>query len=133
MTEPRRVLVCGSTSFPLTPELGAQIVDEMRALGDVIFLTRTAKAGFDRFVAGVASALGRPCIQFIGSGRDNFERDVQMVEAADEVLLFFDPAQLDIAADTGTQHVAEVALTKRKPVRAWSAHDSQLIFAGAHP
>lgn len=134
MPEKKRVLVCGSRTFPIDAQLGASVVDVMRDCGDVVFLTRTAKTGFDKFVAGVASLLGQPCVLYKGfGGASNFERDQTMVDDATEVLLFFSPDSLDIAADTGTQHVAEVALNKHKPIRAWSAHESKLIYAGEMP
>lgn len=125
----KKVCVVGSTTFPLTAPVGAQIVDVLRAYGpEAVFLTRNAETGFDRFVATVALALGNRCFAFeAGGGGDVFRRDGEMVMAADELIAFVDPDQLH-ASKYGTAGVIERALVAGKPTRVATVAREALVW-----
>jgi hypothetical protein len=127
----RKVAVVGSSSFPLTPEIGAEVVDLLREYPqDTVFLTR-GSPGFDQFVMGVCPVLGYRCFAYPSQGgADNWKRDVELARDADEGLVFFDPDSLS-DYNTGTAHVVEKMLDQKKPVRAWSEANRRLVFAGA--
>lgn len=129
----RKVVVVGSTSFPIDSSIGTQVVEELQALGaDLAILTRGSE-GFDQFIGHVCIILGVPCFTYRSAGgADNFLRDVELVRDADEVIAFFDPATLD-RTDTGTGHIVEVALTQQKPVRAYTSVDGSLVWVGETP
>jgi hypothetical protein len=122
----RKVGICGSGTFPLTTPVGAQVVDCLREFGeDTLFLTR-GSGPFELFVSTVALALGRRCFAYKGSGRDNWERDAELVADADEVIAFLDPALLE--ARTGTAHVIECALAAGKPCRVATVAAGELVW-----
>lgn len=123
----RKVAVIGSTSFPLTTAIGAQVVDAIRGYEDAALLTR-GSGPFEAFVANVAIAIGLRCFAFKGSGIDNWKRDRELATAADEVLAFLDPDQLE-NEKSGTAHVLELALAAGKPVRAATVVDGTLVWA----
>ena len=127
----RRVAIVGSTTFPLTPEIGAEVVDIMRGYPDgTVFLTR-GSSGFDTFISRASDIIGRTCVLYPSPGGSrNWDRDVALVKDADEVLLFFDPASLH-DPNTGTAHVGEKALDQRKKVMAYSVANERLIYAGS--
>lgn len=128
----RRVAVVGSRSFPITPEVGAEIVDLLRAYPEgTVFLTR-GSPGFDTFLMAVCPIIGYTALAYPSKGgADNFLRDVQLVKDADEVLVFFDPDSLD-NQNTGTAHIAEKALDQKKPTRAYSVAGRSLVYAGSN-
>ena len=128
----RDVCVVGSSTFPLDVEVGAAIVDLMKEYGDGVTFHTRGKPAFDRFIVSAAEALGRPCILYPSrGGGDNWERDIRLVDAVDEVVAFFSPDHLDADEGTGTMHVVERALDKHKKVRAYSVWESKLVYAGA--
>jgi hypothetical protein len=53
-----------------------------------------------------------------------------MVKAADEVYAFVAREDLDRGEMTGTLHIAEKALDKRKPVKLYTEVNGNLIWAG---
>ena len=112
----KRVLVCGSSTFPLTPEIGAEVVDVLRAFPQgTVFLTR-GSAGFDTFIAAVGPIIGVTVLLYPSpGGSSNWDRDVAMVKDADEVLAFFDPDRLH-DENSGTAHVVAKALDQKKKV-----------------
>lgn len=126
----KKIAVIGSSTFPLSTPIGAQVVEVLREYGsDTLILTRNAETGFDHFVAAVAIALGQRCMSFKGAGRsDNFVRDAELVEACDEMVAFIDPAALD-APHRGTAMVIERALTAGKKVRAATPVEGNLVWA----
>jgi hypothetical protein len=125
----RKVGICGSGTFPLTTPVAAQVVDCLREFGeDTLFLTR-GSGPFELFVSTVALALGRRCFAYKGSGRDNWERDAELVADADEVIAFLDPALLE--ARTGTAHVIECALAAGKPCRVATVAAGELVWEAA--
>lgn len=123
----RKVGVIGSTTFPLSPGVGAQVVDVLRGLDGAVILTR-GSGPFETFLSHAALVLGLRCFAFKGSGRDNWQRDVELIEACDELLAFFAPDTLDDPT-TGTAHVVEVALAAGRPVRAASVVNGNLVWA----
>jgi hypothetical protein len=126
----RKVVMVGSTTFPIDAALGAQIVDIMREYPpDTAFLTRGSQ-GFDQFIMRVAPLIERRCFGYPSKGgADNWTRDIELVKDGDEVLAFLDPDTLD-DPNTGTAHVVESALTQKKPVRAYSVVDGALVWVG---
>ena len=127
----RRVVVVGSRSFPLTPEVGSEVVDILRAYPpDTVFLTR-GSAGFDTFLMAVADIIEVAVIAHPAKGGGtNFDRDVALVKDADEVLVFIDPNSLH-NQNTGTAHIAEKALDQKKPTKAWTVAANHLVYAGS--
>lgn len=125
------VCVVGSRSFPITVEIGAEVVDLLRAYPDgTRFVTRGSE-GFDRFVLRVAEVIGLHVDVYPSAGGStNFDRDVAIVRDADEVLVFLDPRTLH-RTDTGTSHVLEKALDQRKKVAAYTVGGDHLVFAGS--
>ena len=125
-----KVCIVGSTVFPLSPELGAEVIDVMREYPDgTMFLTR-GSVGFDTFVVTVCEILDLPlrCYPSEG-GSKNWDRDVKIVKDADEVVVFLDPATLD-DQNTGTAHILAKALDQRKRTRAFTESSGHLVFAG---
>jgi hypothetical protein len=127
----RRVAVCGSRSFPLTTEVAAQVVELLRSYpAGTVFLTR-GSAGFDEFVLAVCGLLELPCEALPSAGGSaNWDRDVAMVRAADEVVVFLDPDTLT-DENTGTAHVLAKALDQRKKAMAYSASGDRLVYVGS--
>jgi hypothetical protein len=129
--KPKRIVVVGSRSFPITPEVGAEIVDVLRSYpADTVFLTR-GSAGFDTFLMAVGDILDL-AVQACPAkgGSTNFDRDVAMVRESDEVLVFIDPDSLH-NQNTGTAHIAEKALDQKKPTKAWTVAANHLVYAGS--
>lgn len=126
----RIVVVVGSSTFPITPELGAEVVDMLRTypIDSTVFVTR-GSVGFDQFICGVGPIIGYPVLVAPSEG-NNWQRDVDMVKEADEVLAFFDPETIGDER-TGTAHVVTKALDQKKPVRAYTAADRHLVYAGS--
>lgn len=127
-----KVCIVGSTVFPLSPELGGEVVDLMREYPEgTVFLTR-GSAGFDTFVMTVCEMLDWPCRRYPSEGGSkNWDRDVKIVKDADEVLVFLDPATLD-DQNTGTAHILAKALDQKKKTRAFSEAHGHLVFAGSN-
>jgi hypothetical protein len=127
----RKVAIVGSRTFPLDPGIGKEIVEVMLEYGeDVMFLTR-GSPGLDTFVMHAAPIIERRCFAYPAKGGpDNFLRDMELVKDADEVVAFFDPATLS-DPNTGTAHVVEKALDKKKPVRAYTTVNGGLVYVGA--
>ena len=125
----KKIAMIGSTTFPLTPALGAEIVDEMRAyLPDVVFLTRGSE-GLDTFIGNAAIVLDAQCLALKGGGGGgNFIRDSQLAAACDELVAFLDPSALD-KSNTGTQRVIENALALNRPVRVATVANGGLVWA----
>lgn len=126
----RKVVIVGSTSFPIDASIGTQVVEEIKELGpDIAVLTRGSE-GFDQFIGHVCIILGLRCFTYQShGGGDNWLRDIELVKDSDEVLAFFDPEQLD-DPNSGTAHVVEVGLNKHKPVRAYTIVEGSLIWVG---
>lgn len=124
----RKVVVVGNHTFPIDASTGAQIVDVMRSFEEPVFLTR-GSPGVDRFVMHAAIVLGRPAFTYPATGgRDNLDRDRELVADGDCVIAFLDPETMD--ARTGTQNVIEAALSARKPTRAYTLVEGLLVWAG---
>jgi hypothetical protein len=126
----RKVVLVGSSTFPIDTALGAQVVDVMREFpDDTVFLTR-GSPGFDQFVMKVAPIIERRCFGYPSQGgADNWLRDIELVKDGDEVICFFSPDALH-DYDTGTAHILETALTQQKPVKAYTIADGALIWVG---
>ena len=133
MTRHKRkvVAVCGSRSFPLTPQVGAAVVDLLRAYPEgTLFLTRGSE-GFDQFVLRACDILGLPCEERRSAGGgDNFKRDAEMALECGELLAFLDPRTLD-REGTGTAHIVEKFLDKKRRVQAYSAAGDALVYVGS--
>lgn len=125
------IAVAGSRSFPLTPEVGAQVVDLLRAYPQgTLFLTRGSE-GFDQFVLAACDLLGLPVeVRASSGGRDNYLRDVEMVRDSTEVIVFLDPGSLHDER-TGTSHVLDKALDQRKRTQAYSCAGDTLVYVGS--
>ena len=132
MSKRRKVCVVGSRTFPLCPEVGAEIVDILRTYPqDTVFLTRGSE-GFDTFLMAVCPIIGYASVSYPSKGfGDNFRRDAQMAEEADEVIAFLDPASLT-NMNTGTAHLIEKALDQKKPTRAYFVANRHLVYAGSN-
>lgn len=133
MTRRKRLVVAvvGNSSFPLTPALGAAVVDLVREYPEgTRFLTR-GSVGFDEFVLRACEVLGLPCEpRPSAGGPDNFKRDAEMALECGELLAFLDPKTLH-REDTGTAHVITKFLDKRRRVRAYSASGDKLVYVGS--
>ena len=124
----RKVAIVGNRSFPLTPAIGAQIVDIIREMGDVTILTRGSE-GLDDFISRACGVLDIACVLYRLQGK-NWDRDVALVRDADEVVVFLDPSSLT-DENTGTSHVLAKALDQRKRTQAYSAHGDALVYVGS--
>jgi hypothetical protein len=126
----KKVVVVGSSTFPIEPGVGKEIVDLLREFPeDTVFLTRGSE-GFDRFLMGVAGLIERRCFAYPSQGgADNWLRDIELVKDGDEVICFFAPDALT-DYDTGTAHVLETALTQQKPAKAYSVVNGSLVWVG---
>lgn len=125
----------GSSKFPIDVAIGTQIVEEIRALGDVAILTR-GRGNLDEFVKNVSIVLGLRCLTYPSrGGSDNWQRDVELVKDADEVLAFITQKdmELDVEKDrlTGTLHIVEKGLDQKKKVRLFTEVDGRLVYAAA--
>lgn len=133
MSRRKRPVICvvGSRSFPLTPEVGAEVVDLLRAYPEgTRFLTRGSE-GFDQFVLGACGILGLPVeTRPSQGGADNFARDAQLALECDELVAFLDPATIH-REDTGTAHTVEKFLDKRRRTRAYSVAAGRLVYVGS--
>ena len=127
----RRVVVAGSSSFPLTPEVGGEVVEILRGYPEeTVFLTR-GSPGFDTFIVRATAIIQRPCVRYPSlGGSKNWDRDVQIVRDADEVLIFFDPDSLH-DLNTGTAHIAEKALDQKRKTTAYTIAANHLVYAGS--
>ena len=127
----RRVVVAGSSSFPLTPEVGGEVVEILRGYPEeTVFLTR-GSPGFDTFIVRATAIIQRPCVRYPSlGGSKNWDRDVAMVREADEVLVFFDPETLH-DENTGTAHIAAKGLDQKKKVMAYSVAGNRLVYVGS--
>jgi hypothetical protein len=127
----RKVVVVGSRSFPITPKIGAAVVELIQSYPpDTVILTR-GSSGFDTFVMRACEIIGYPVAVFPSTGGgDNFRRDADMVRESDEVLVFMDPHSL-VDMNTGTAHVVEKALDQKKPTKAYSVGNGGLVYVGS--
>ena len=127
----RKVAVVGSSSFPITPEVGAEVVDVLRTYPEgTVFLTR-GSAGFDTFLMAVCPIIGYTALAYPSpGGSKNWDRDVALVKDADEVLCFFDPATMH-DENSGTAHVATKALDQKKKTLAYTVANRHLVYAGS--
>jgi hypothetical protein len=129
----RRVAIVGSTSFPLDAALMAEVVDVLRGLGDNVALLTRGSDGFDEFITHVAPLLEMRCFTYPSAGGpDNWKRDGELAGDADEVIAFITRAELDRGDMTGTLHVTERALDKKKPTKLYTEVDGHLVYAGAN-
>ena len=125
------IAVVGSTSFPLSVPVGAAILDLLLAYPQgTLFLTR-GSPGFDTFLLDACPQLGlsveaRPS----EGGSRNWDRDVALVQDADEVVVFLDPGSLH-DENTGTSHVLDKALDQRKRTQAYSCAGDTLVYVGS--
>ena len=128
----RKVCVVGSTRFPMTAGIGAQVVDELRGLGDVAILTR-GTGEFETFLMHVCPLLELRCLTYPSTGGpDNWRRDVELVHDADEVLAYVSPRDLEKHDRmTGTLHIVDKALDQKKPVRMFTEVDGRIVYAAA--
>ena len=128
----KRVVVVGSRSFPISPEIGAEIVNILRGYPDgTVFLTR-GSPGFDTFLMAVCPIIGYTALAYPSKGgADNFLRDVQLAKDADEGLVFLDPDSLG-NINTGTAHVMEKLLDQKKKTKAYSVAGRTLVYAGSN-
>lgn len=124
----RKVAFVGSSVFPMTASIGAQIVDVLRALGpDVVLLTR-GNGDIDRFLTTVAPLLDIRCFMYPSEGgASNWLRDVELVRDADEVIAIISRADLEARRTGGTLHVVEKALDQRKPTRLYTEEGGMLV------
>lgn len=132
MPKRRKAVVVGSANFPLDQGVLAQVVDIMRGLGeDVTILTRGA-VGFDQFVMHASVVLGMRCLTFESAGgSDNWLRDARMVEAATEVHGFLSLEDFEkVGRMTGTLHVVEMGLNKKRQTTLYTVVEGSLIAAG---
>ena len=127
----RRIVMVGSSTFPISPEIGAEVVDLMRAYPEGTVILTRGTGVFDVFVATVGPAIGYPVLTYPSpGGSKNWDRDIAMVKDADEVLCFLDPNTLQ-DQNTGTAHVLAKGLDQKKPCRAYSVADRHLVYAGS--
>jgi len=127
----RKVAICGSTTFEMTPPIGAQIVDLIREMGDVVLLTR-GTGDVDRFIATIAPLLELRCFAYPSQGgADNWLRDVELARDADEVIGIISRVDLESHRMTGTLHLIEKALDQQKPARLYTEVDGSLVYAAA--
>ncbi len=126
-----KAVIVGSTTFPMTAPVLAEVIDIVRSLPEGTMLLTRGSKGFDTTIQTAAILLGIPCFGYpAGGGSDNFLRDIELVKDGDEVLAFFDPDSLH-DPNTGTGHVVEMALNAEKPVRAYTVVNDHLVYAGA--
>lgn len=121
----------GSSGFPINAALGAQIVDLIRAFPPRAVILTRGRGNVDEFVAHVALALGYQCLIYPSrGGADNWDRDVELVRDADEVIAILASASLR-DTNSGTAHLMEKCLDQRKPLRAFTEVGDTLVYAGA--
>ena len=130
---PHKVVIVGSTKFTVTTPIGAQIVDLIRHMGeDVVLLTR-GTGEIEHFIATVAPLLDLRCLSYPAQGGpDNWVRDVELVNDADEVIAIVAREDLENNhRESGTLHVVEKALDQGKPTRLFTEVDGTLVYAAA--
>jgi hypothetical protein len=124
----RKVVLVGSSTFPISVPVGADIVEVIREYPeDTLFLTRSA-GPFEQFISTVALALGYRCFAYPGHGSDNWERDAELAADCDELVAFIDPSRLD-DTHSGTGHLIEEVLALGKPVRVATSVGNAIVWA----
>lgn len=119
----------GNNAFPLDAAVGAQIVDLLRGFQDSTILTRQ-RPTFDVFIQHCAMILGIRCLTYDAEGGpSNVERDSTLVRDCTELHAFL--CLDDEQGRTGTGMLMEIALSAGKKVRAYTAVDGALVFAGS--
>lgn len=127
----RKLAIIGNGDFPITPEVGAEIVEIIRSYGENVILLTRGRGSVDQFIAGVAPIIGLRCFLYPSrGGADNWNRDVELASDADEILAFFHPDALPDYS-SGTAHLVEKALDKKRKVHAYSVTDRHLVYAGS--
>ena len=129
----RKVAIVGSSNFEVTTPIGAQIVDLIRHMGDIVILTR-GRGKVDEFIATVAPLLEIRCLTYPSQGgADNWVRDVELVKDADEVIGIVSRNDFEARKLGGTLHVVEQALNQDKPTRLYTEVEGSLVFAASIP
>lgn len=127
----RKIVIVGNSSFQLDAGIGAQVVDHIRDLGDIVILTRGAD-GFDRFIMTVAPLINVRCFAYPGKGgADNMTRNQEMVKDADEVHGFLNLDDFELGKESGTMHVIDAGLSAGVPTFAFTTVNGQLIHVGS--
>lgn len=128
--KPRKVAIVGNQSFPLTVEIGRQIVDLIRELGPNVVIFTRGSEGLDDFVYRACGIMEIECVLCPSAGgKFNWLRDAEMSRECDELLAFLDPKTLH-DENTGTSHLVSKFLDKRRRVRAFSASGDRLVYVG---
>lgn len=125
-------MIAGSHTLPL---VGVVLIRPLyRAGGAEVLLRRglhTSAGPLERQVERICrelTAVGLPCpvtwcVPELAGGRSSvFARDIEMVSAADLVLVFLDTASVEDVY-SGTYHVFEQALVQERPVYAWTVQN----------
>ena len=124
----KKIAIVGSSNLEVTASVGAEIVDLVRAYGQNTVLLTRGSGEFDHFIATIAPLLELRCFAYPSSGgRENWQRDVDLVKDADEVLVIVSRADLEAKKESGTMHVLEKALQQEKPTRLFTTVDGSLV------
>ncbi len=126
----RPVAVAGSSTFPLTPALGAAVLDLLAAYPQGTVFWSRGSAGFDEFVVMACGVMGLPVeVVKSGGGADNWLRDAEMSRECAELLAFLDPRTLH-DENTGTSHLVSKFMDQKRRTRAYTAAGDRLVYVG---
>ena len=126
----KKIVVVGSNNFPLTPGLGAQVVDVIRELPEDAVVLNRGRGEFDTFISTVCMAIDRRCFGYPSEGGpDNWVRDVEMAKDADSGICFISREDLEKKETGGTLHVCEKLLDQGKPVKMYTEDGGSLMWA----
>ena len=129
-----KVVIVGSHTLDLSQAVGPLFKELLRLPNDAEILIRKPKyepiAPFENLVDHLAQTLNHrvyPMIP-IGKGREGvWERDMNMIEAADYVMAFFDERHV---MEGGTAHVVEKAIEKEVPTSAYRVDEDGHTWIG---
>ena len=120
----------GNSDFPLDAGVGAQVVDQLRDLGQNVLILTREKPRFDRFIAAVCVALSVRCFTYgANGGPSNIERDGDMIRDCDELHAYMVLDSLD--QESGTRWLLDRSLAANKPTYAYAELDGTIIHVGS--
>lgn len=135
-----KALIAGNYSVAVDIDMANHVLREMASLPiDAEILLRLPQRGAPGPVEALVESLARPLglkaswrIPTPGSGREGtIERDFQMVDEADMVIVYFDAGHV-MDPERGTTRLVEHALSAQKPVHAYAPQgEGEPVFVGS--
>lgn len=129
------VCLVGSRSLKVDGDVALHVLAALQAIpGGTVLLRKPLwrpPRSFETLVSTLAASLGlevRWCVPAPGGRSLVFLRDVEMVQAADEVIAFFPEGE---EMTGGTAHVVEKALDQKRPVRAYAIQAGAIRLVGS--